>query len=353
MHAFVTVPLDKRDAKVSQDIRGFVTDLFGTGQPPWPGDFYFVRTWDRESGLDCLQVSLESDVVTADEARERVQKAAAAYDLQPTVAEIPFEEIPSPLWNSGIGGAEFDAASKQIYRAAAPVLVRIASTLGGDTGANYLLTLRLMVAHTGATVLESEQRELSSRSFDELLSLRLLSYRSHYEGAKHAQASDPATFDRRFAAYYDKLGARARDFVRTCTESSITAPDDALTHAWVEVVRQYFGTLREQSRAGLIAHDGPTLDNVNEGRDVPLQPSSFHSDLSKEMSDLLHHNPDFLAYRIYTSLLYSSLYTLGFHLAERFLFCYILARANEDVSGKATEELAEGLDAVAREFANR
>lgn len=353
MHVFVTIPLGKGDTALPGIVRGFITDLFGPEQPPWPGDFYFVRTWDRKSGLDCLQVSLRSETITADRARDHVGRAADGRGLRPAVAEVPLEDVPSPLWNTGVGGDGFDAASKNLYRAVAPVLARTAPEFDGGKAKAYLLALRLMAANAGATVLESEQRKLSSRGFDELLGLRLLSYRSHYEGAKNAQAGDPDSFERRCALYYDKLGAHVREIVRTWAESSAPAAGDEPARAWVEAVRQQFGPLREQCRAGLITHEGPTLDDFKEDHDAASRPSSFHSDLSKEMSDLLHRNPDFLAYRIHTSLLYSCLYTMGFSLAERFLFCYLLARANEEVSGKGTEELSEGLDAVAKEFANR
>jgi hypothetical protein len=353
VHVFVTIPLDEGDTTVTRSVRGFITDLFGPEQPAWPGDYYFVRTWDRGNGRDCLQASLQSDTATPDEARDRLRRAADAHGLRPSVAELPLEEIPSPLWNSGIGGDGFDAAAKRLYRAVAPVLARSVSAIGDDTAKAYLLALRLMVATAGATVLESEQRQLSSRGFGELFSLRLLSYRSHYEGAKNALAKDPDSFERRCAAYYGKLGAHAREFVRSCAASPVPAVGDEPVRAWVDVVRRNFGVLREECRSGLIAHVGPTLDDFNEHRDGQLSPSSFHAqELSAEMSDLLHRSPDFLAYRIQASLLYSCLHTMGFGLAERFLFCYLLARANEEVSGKSTEELAQGLDAVARELAN-
>ncbi|MFG2092764.1 hypothetical protein [Streptomyces sp. NPDC048612] len=355
MHVFVTVPLDEGGATVTRRIRGFLTDLFGPEQPAWPGDYYFVRTWDRGNGRDCLQVSLQSGTATADEARDRLRRAADAHALRPAVAELPFEEIPSPLWNSGIGGDGFDAAAKRLYRAVAPLLARSVSAIGDDKAKAYLLALDLMVANAAATVLESEQRQLSSRGFGELLGLRMLSYRSHYEGAKNALAKDPDSFERRCAAYYDKLGTHVREFIRSCAASPVPAlDDDEPAGAWADVVRQHFGALREECRAGLITHFGPTLDDFHEHHDDQMSPSSFHAKkLSAEMSDLLHRSPDFLAYRIQASLLYSCLHTMGFSLTERFLFCYVLARANEEVSGKSTEELAQGLDAVAREIAHR
>ncbi|MEV6331147.1 hypothetical protein [Streptomyces sp. NPDC051909] len=354
MHVFVTIPLDEGDATVTRSIRGFITGLFGPEQPAWPGDYYFVRTWDRESGRDCLQISLRSDTATPDEARGRVRRAADAHDLRPTAAELPFEEIPSPLWNSGIGGDGFDAAAKRLYRAVAPILARAVSAIGDDRTRAYLLALDLMVANAAATVLESEQRRLSSRGFGELLGLRMLSYRSHYEGAKNAMAKDPDSFERRCAAYYARLGGHVREAVRACAASPVPALrlGDEPARAWADAVRQHFGALREECRAGRIAHAGPTLDDFGEHRDDRRPPSEFHAKkLSPEMSDLLHRSPDFLAYRIQASLLYSCLHTMGFSLAERFLFCYLLARANEEVSGKSTQELADGLDSVARELA--
>lgn len=352
MHVFVTIPLGERDTSVAQGIRGLVTDLFAPGPSAWPGASYVVRTWDRETGLDCLQLSLDSDRTGAAEARERVERAAAARGLHARVTETPFETIPSPLWNSGFGGPGFDAAAKRLYRAAAPVLTRLAQALEADPAGAYPLALRLMTAHAGATLLESEQRRLPSRDFAELLSLRLLSFRSHYEGV-FARARDPQSFERRYAAYYDRLGEQAREFVRDCA----TAPDafvaDARTSDWTDLVRRHFAALRQDVHAGLITDEGLTLDDLNRGREVPLPPTRFHSFMSDAMAELLHRNPDFLAFRVLTSLLYSCLHTLGFNLVERYLFCYLLARANEDVSGRATAELQRGLGALARELTHR
>lgn len=352
MHVLVTIPLAERDVSVSQGIRGLVTDLFASGASVWPGAYYFVRTWDPETGHECLQLSLASDEAGADDAGARVERAAAARGLSVSVAEVPFEEIPSPLWNCGFGGPGFDAAAKELFRAAAPVLTRIAPHLDGDTTQSYLLALRLMVAHAGATLLESEQRQLGSHAFDELLSLRLLSFRSHYEGV-FARASDPESFERRYAAYYDRLGPDAREFVRACAESPESAVADDRVRDWTELVRRHFAPLREDIRAGLIVDQGLTLDDLNRGREVPLPPTRFHSFMSDAMAELLHRNPDFLAFRVLTSLLYSCLHTLGFNLVERYLFCYLLARANEDVSGRATAELQSGLGALARKLAHR
>ncbi|MET8243296.1 hypothetical protein ABZV31_01970 [Streptomyces sp. NPDC005202] len=336
---------------MSQGIRGVVTDLFASAPSPWSGDYFFVRTWDRETGRDCFQISLESEGAGARDARDLVHQVATARGFNPAIEEIPFTKIPSPLWNSGFGGAEFEAVSKKLYRAVAPILVEFAAALNGDATQSYLLALRLMVAHAGATLLESEQRDLPSHSFDELLSLRLLSYRSHYEGV-FARVSDPESFERRYAAYYDDLGARAREFIGSCLASPLPAADDALIRSWADVIRANFAEVREYFQAGLIVDQGLTLEDLNKSREVPLQPTRFHSFMSEALEQLLHRNPDFLAFRLQTSLLYSCLHTLGFSLVERYLFCYILARANEDVSGKSTQELQRGLGSLARLLAS-
>ncbi|XIE80564.1 hypothetical protein AB6O49_26890 [Streptomyces sp. SBR177] len=208
-------------------VRGFLADLFGPRRPAWPGDYYAVRTWDRADGRDCLQLSLQSDTAGADEARDRVRDAAGAHGLRPEVAELPFEEIPSPLWNSGIGGEGVDAVAKRLYRAVSPLLVTTVSALGDDPADKtraYVPALDLMVANAAATVAESEQRRLSSRGFGELLALRMLSYRSHYEGAKHALAKDPEAFERRCAAFYERLGPRVRELIRACADAPDATP---------------------------------------------------------------------------------------------------------------------------------
>lgn len=348
MHVFVTIPLGRDSAAVPQSARALVTDLFATGHAPWPGDYHFVRTWDRETGIASLQLGLESERIGADEARDRVERAAAARGLHATVAEVPLAEVPNPLWNAGFGGPGYDAAAKRLYRDASPVLARLLPLLDGGTAGAYPHMLRLMVAHAGATLLDSEQRQLPDHGFDELLSLRLLSFRSHFEGV-FARATDPGAFERRYAAWYDRLGSHARDVVRACAAAPENTAADPRVSDWTDLVRRHFSRLRDDIRAGLIVNEGHTLEDLNRGREVPLPPTRFHSFMSDAMAELLHRNPDFLAFRVLTSLLYSCLHTLGFNLVERYLFCYVLARANEDVSGRATAELQSALGALARE----
>ncbi|MGW1889367.1 hypothetical protein ACWCP6_03790 [Streptomyces sp. NPDC002004] len=350
MHLLVTIPVDQGGSLVPQGFRGVVTDLFASAQPFRNGDYFFVRTWDQESGGDCFHISLESEQVTLSEARDRVRQVTTARGFTPSFEEIPFEKVPSPLWNSGLAGSEFDAASKRLYRAVAPALVEFAAALGDDATRNYLLALRLMVAHSAATLLESEQLDVPSLSFDDLLPLRLLSYRSHYEGI-YARVNDPESFERRYAAYYDGLGAHAREFIASRLASPLPDADDTLIRPWADAMRAQFAEVRESFRAGRIVDDGPTLADLKD-REEPLRPTRFHTFMSEAMEQLLHRNPDFLAFRIQTSLLYSCLHTLGFGLVERYLFCYILARANEDVAGKSTQELQQGLGSLARLLAS-
>ncbi|AEV84652.1 hypothetical protein ACWT_3629 [Actinoplanes sp. SE50] len=344
MHVFVTIPMS--DGAPGR-VHGFLTDLFASARP-WPGEYWFVRTWEQTSGADCFQVSLASAHLGAGEAADRVRRVAAAHDLRPDVVEAPVEEVPSPLWNAGLGGPGFGAVARRLYRAAAPLLVQLLPALGGDPADRYRIAVRLMLANAGATLLESEQRDLPSRGYAELLSLRLLSYRSHYEGV-YARATDPDSFERRYAAHYERLGGYTRDLVRSCAVSGPSS-DDPVTGGWVAMVRRHFSPVRDEFRAGRVVNAGLSIEDLNAGRAVPLPPTRFHTYLSAELEHLLHRDPDFLAFRLATSLLYSCLHTLGFSLVERYLFCYLLARANEDVSGRETADLQRELGALARQL---
>lgn len=339
MHLFGTIPVTQ-EPSAAERIRGVVTDLFaGSGRD---GGYYFVRTWDRRTGQECVQLSIESDHSGS---AERVGTVAAAHGFSASVEEIPLAETPSPLWNSGLGGPGFDAMSRRLCRDVAPALVRFATALqdaAGDQQESAFLALRLMVAHAAATLLESEQRSLPL-DFGELLALRLLSYRSHYEGV-YAKAKDPEAFEQRYAAFYAHWGERVRELVGSTRRSPV--PDDPVLGQWVAAIRTSFPTVREGFATGTLVSEGHTDEDITS--EVPVQLTRFHSLDSPALNRFLHQNADFLAYRLQTSLLYSCLHTLGFTLPQRYLFCYLLARANEDVAGQSTQELQQGLRALAR-----
>ncbi|MDA2804669.1 YcaO-like family protein [Nocardiopsis suaedae] len=357
MPVLVTVPLPAYDASVADRYRAVVADVFG-GEPPLAGGrSHVVRTWERADGGECARLVL--DPARADPGA--VREAAERHGFEPEVREIPADGAPSPLWNAGFDGSSFGAVSAGLFEEAAPLLGRLAASAREGVEHSYRLALRLMAEHQRAALLRSEQTGLEGFAFGDLVSARLLSFRSHYEGIA-ARAKDRDALERRYAAYYAAFGGYARECARAAARAPSAAEagppvpgaEDAVG-AWAAAVAETTPRLRGEFRAGRIVSTAQTLEDVNRDRDVPLAPTGFHAfgQDSASFQDLMHRNPDFLAFRLQASMLYSALHTLGFGLIERYLFCYLLARANEEVAGRSARDLQEVLGSVADAFAAR
>lgn len=350
MHVFATVPLAGYDRSVADRYRAMISDLADSGGDLFGKDYYFVRTWDRATSEEYVQLSLFGP--DAQKIRDVVSEMVRKHDFEPVFSDVDPDSVESPLWNAGFGGESFDAVSKALYRQASPLLVALAARARTGVMDSYRLALRFMVEHEKATLVNSEQRTVGSFSFNDLLSTRLLSFRSHYE-AIAARASDPHTFEQGYAKYYDVLGEFARECITASLDSTEPLHDDPALRQWAENIAANTSSLRENFRVGKIINNGLTLDDLNREREVPLSPTQFHAfgEDSAAFQDLMQRNPDFLAFRLQASLMYSCLHTLGFSLLERFLFCYILGRANEEVYGKSATELQIQLRTVAEALA--
>ncbi|MFV0129401.1 hypothetical protein ACLGI4_17100 [Streptomyces sp. HMX112] len=311
-----------------------------------------MRTWDRAAGAEVLQISI-AGVRDADAARDTLRGIAEKHGCEARIEETPLDAVPSPLWNAGFDGPGFAALSKRLYQEAAPALVSFLDLAGArpeEALRPALGAIRLMTAHTRATLLRSPQRDLAGYHFRDLLSLRLLSYRSHYE-AIYARSKDPDSFEAACDRFYAQVGAAARDMVMACGDPATQPADDTPVRQWTEFISSGSAFLAEDFLDGTVVDAGRTLEDLVKERGAPVEPTRFHTPPSPELERLMHRDADFLAFRLQTSLLYSCLYSLGFSLAERYVFCYVVARANEEVHGKSVKALQDELDGLAKNIA--
>lgn len=347
MHFLVTIPMSKYDLSVADRYRSMVSELFSRGGRLPIGDHYFLRTWDQRTAGECVQAVIEVEDAEAPGVLDVVNGVARENGFEADVRETPPAEVPSPLWNVGFAGISFDRVSKALYRDASPLASEFAGAARESVGGAYRLALRLMAEHDKATLVGSEQRGVSPLGFGDLLSTRLLSFRSHYEGMA-ARVRDRESFEGRCEKYYEDFGHYARGLVSSCMESE-NPTDDPHMRQWALNISGTTKPLREEVREGRIVNVGLTLDDLNRDRETLLSPAGFHAfgADSEAFQYLMNSDPDFMAFRIQAGLLYSCLHTIGFSLPERFVLCYILGRANEDVSGKSANELQERLMSVA------
>lgn len=352
MHLFATIP-QPIGSKYNDTFAPLIRELFAAervGGAGSHGPYYFVRTQDRRDGAEVLQISIDG-VSDGDATRDDLHRFAQRHGCSAHVDATPLDSVPSPLWNAGFTGTGFSDSSKRLFQEVAPILVsfldRAAEAPNSPPPA--LGAIRLMVAHTRATLLRSPQRKIDGYEFNELLSLRLLSYRSHFE-AIYLRTKDPKSFDAACARFYEQVGTAAREFITACGDPDAEHTDDTI-RKWTDVITSGSSHLAESFSDGSVVNAGHTLEDLVRKRGAPVEPTRFHTPPSAELDHLMHRDTDFLAFRLQTSLLYSCLYSLGFSLAERYVFCYVVARANEEVCGKSMKELQDGLDDLARSMA--
>ncbi|GLF97395.1 hypothetical protein [Streptomyces yaizuensis] len=351
MHLLATIP--RPDGSTFKEILApLIGDFFPPDRARQHGPYYFVRTWDDRAGTELLRISLDG-VVDPGATGDELRRTARRYGCEAHIEETPPEAAPSPLWNAGFDGTGFPALSKRLYQEAAPILGRfLAGAAGEERGplGAALDAIHLMTAHTRATLLGSPQRDLAEYGFRDLLTLRLLSYRSHFE-AIYARSKDPAAFEAACARFYAQAGETARNAVLAYGDPDTGPADRTPAQEWTDFIVSSSQAVGKHFQNGTVRDAGRTLEDLERERGGPVEPTRFHIPPIPELDQLLHRDIDFLTFRLQTSVLYSCLYTLGFSLAERYVFCYVVARANEEIAGKSMKELQDDLDELARRFA--
>lgn len=308
---------------------------------------HLCRTWRSSDGAPVLEVAFAAGTPPRDAlgAWERALEQCTA-DVSTEVASASPDG--APLWNAGLSGPRFAATSRELASGANSFVLDLAAVLR-DEGreAAYRTAVRVMAAHSFASLEHSDLRSRSARPFGDLLACRLLSYRSHYE-AVLARAASPERLEDAAGGLYRAVGAEAREAIRSAAEGTPPRPG-TLEHRWRELVAGHHTRIRGSFAAGTLRNSGKSLEDLEAELGRKLPPTRFHTPPSPALERLMHEDPDFLAFRLGTSVLYSSLYTAGLAMAERYLLCHVLATANEDVAGRSVSRLRDDLDALAVE----
>lgn len=335
---FATPP----EARYAGTLTDLLTDL--DGHPPATRPLFAERTWTPEDHTDVVRLHVAGSAAAA-----AATATAAAHGLTPLGPPAPLHDVPPPLWNAGVGGPSFALTSDRLHRAAEPVRRSLTATRAttDDRLEPTRVALRLLVAHGAATLADSTQRDVPGRDLPDLLALRLLSYRSHYEAVR-ARARRPEQLDDACDALYAQVGAVARDAVVAAAHGDGPRTEPAAT--WFDVVAGGHADLAVLFAKDALTSTARTLEDLEREQGRTLEPTRFHTPPSPALRALMHESPDFLAFRLATSLLYATLHGAGYALAERFVLCALVARANEDVSGRSTEDLRDDLDLLAHEL---
>lgn len=355
MKLSIVIPLSQDDSEYVRDVLPETCDLVAplAGRLPDPhraGHGTLVRTWDDATGAPTAHVVLErlaADVV--DGLRDAI--GVAHPDWTTTLSHDDVDVLPAPHSRSGFSGPAFDRVSRDLGRKTTPIFTDLARSRPDASQAPVQLrAAQLLVTHCAATLRGAGGSTATGRDPAALLSLRLLSYRSHYE-AVLLRTSDPEAFERACAAFYDQVGPELRETVRRAGDEPERRAVGAVPAAWDDLVTEVSRPIGEHVAAGTIVDAGRTLADLERELGSPVAPTRFHAPPTPHMSRLLHDDVDFLTYRVLTSVLYSGLHAAGFSLAERYVFCNAVARANEDVAGKDMLGLQDDLDALARDLA--
>jgi len=313
---------------------------------------HLTRTWDRSS-TEVLEVVVEDCPAPA--AEHLVRLLSREHDRVDAEVLAP-GSVPGlrpPLWNSGFGGEGLAPLSGRLAAAATPVVLELArrrSEVPGPSGTGAEDALRVMVAHTASTLASSPSLELDGHDVASLLPLRLLSYRSHFE-AVVLRTPDPVAFERACSGFYDSHGSIALEAVAAAA-SGLVPHVDGPAASWSAMVTDSREDVASALRSGAVVDESRTVEDLERDLGRSVAPTRFHAPPTPHMRRLLHDDLDFLVHRLQTSVLYGALFTAGHSLPERWLYCYVVARAAEEFAGADMLELQERLDGVARRLAD-
>lgn len=308
---------------------------------------HLCRTWRSSDGVPALELAFASGTPPRD-ARATWEHALEQCAVGAGIEAASASPDDAPLWNAGLSGPRFAASSRELAAEATPFVLDMAAVFrDGGRDAAYRTAVRVMATHSLASLMHSDLRSRSALPFAGLLSRRLLSYRSHYE-AIFARAASPERLEDAANGLYRAVGADAREAIRSSAEGTLPSPGTP-ERRWYDLLSGHHARIRESFAAGDLRNSGKSLEDLEADLGRKLPPTRFHTPPSPALERLMQEDPDFLAFRFGTSLLYSSLYTAGLAMAERYLLCHVLATANEDVSGRSVSQLRDDLDDLAVE----
>ncbi|MGX7828469.1 hypothetical protein ACTG9Q_25595 [Actinokineospora sp. 24-640] len=257
-----------------------------------------------------------------------VQVRAAGESAFEPASEVP---LAGPVFS----GAGLAPVTRGFLARFTPVLLE---ALPEDRTAMMAAALDLMAAHLPA---------VSRRAAPGGPPLSFLSFRSHAE-AFFVTSRDPVAtrgaMDERYAAVRESVEERVGAvFAQVAGEGPVVAP---AAQAWYELATGDKPAIAERFRAGDIrAHTEYAGDHLRERDD--FAGSRFHriAGASADLQDYLGGDPEFLATRLLTSLLYLTLHNIGLSLVERYFLCHVTSRACEAIYGVESEAVLAGLTA--------
>lgn len=241
---------------------------------------------------------------------------------------------PAPARRSPLAGAftgpALDEVSRDVLAAVTPALVEL---LEPGRGRSLLAgALDLTVAHLAAMADPGPPHRPGRPPGPGELPISFLSLHSHAE-AFIASSTDPgrarAALARQYAANEQTIQTRVWQVL---TEIRCDPATHEPHRVWHRVMRASRPVVAGLFRRGELALAPDEHDPAGTDR---LAASAFHQAVgsSPRMQRFLQEDPEFLAVRLLTSLLYLSMHTAGHTLAERYFLCYAVSRACASIFG--------------------
>lgn len=255
---------------------------------------------------------------------------SSSYELN--VSQSQLTEFNNPYWNSGFIGDEFPQTALELsfdtMESIEIVHPNSALIASGSFGLDNIVTI--MLSHMKASAEYAKSLSRAGLTKNEVFAVRLISYRSHSEGFLVSQPNKEE-----IRKHFDQFYLRVKDllFEKIYLISSDNVkylPNDEqqINQKWTSFYGKWHDVLVRlitQKRIYPKSVDKLPISG-------PLFLSKFHTAIpySKELQYYLNKYPEFLATRLLTSTLYSSIYSAGCPLFERYLTCYLIAKASEE-----------------------
>ncbi len=249
------------------------------------------------------------------------------------IGEAKLSAVTSPLADSGFSGSLLGSATRTVLSSISPLTLSVLELTGRT--ARVELAVDLLAAHLPAIAEVTVPGPYGGAP------LSFLSYRSHAE-AFFASSREPELTRSAFAYRYESsrssLESRVLHIINNARQEPKSLPRPA--RLWWDTARNNKPNFVGDFRTGKL--QAPTNP---EGQKGALDHSKFHQTVqaSPGLSEFLASDPNFLAGRLLTTLLYLTLHTMGLTLVERYFLCYAISRSCESIFAVQADEVLAGL----------
>jgi Lantibiotic biosynthesis dehydratase C-term len=295
-----------------------------------------VQVLTGASGAGGAGLAAAEPAAGASPAAERAAAELAERARRLAAVVGPVEVAAGPARTVPLAGSAFDGPA--LASVGRRFLARVTPVLAGPAVASratvrFSGALDLMAAHlravVGATAPGAEQAAAALGA----VPLSFLSFRSHAEAFIAGTRDPEATrrvMDARYETVRGSVDARVRAVLAQAEGRGPVVSEPA--GQWHDAVRAAKPGMANEFHVEGITTDGGEGPADGTGA---LAKSRFHTAVgaSAELSEFLGADPEFLAVRLLTSLLYLSLHNLGMSLMERYLLCHLVSRACESLAG--------------------